>query len=416
MITPIILIAVYAVILILIYAVSSAENVVFALSAQEIRELSERDDKSAKWLSEQLKKPRELALFFVVTKTLLTAGTAIILIFYVRYNPNWISVAISGILLWSTLILFEYAFPGTRGRNAGLDNASRLAPTLRFFRGMLLPVTAIWRLVLRMLAPDGGIGGPLAIEQELDNLIPDENGFASLESEEKEMIRHVVEFGETTVREVMVPRIDMICITAETSPEGAVKVIAEAGHSRVPVYEDRVDNIVGVLYAKDLLLALGEKETPFELKEISREPYFVPEAKRTSVLLKEFQENRIHMAVVVDEYGGTAGLVTLEDLIEEIVGEIQDEYDFEEIPIRKLSDNVYIVEARLPLDEINEALGIELSYEDADTLGGFIYGLAGAIPNTGDRFEFENLLFIVDSVVGQRLKNVRIVIKEPEEE
>jgi len=390
--------------------------VVLGLSADDIRTLSTREDRGSRWLTQKIRKPRELSLFFVVARTLLIALAALVLFSLIYSIGGWLSIVVGGLLLWVALVLFGFAFPGSSARGNRLEITIRWLPVIHFFAIFITPLTLLWKAILRVLAPEGGLGGPLAIERELNGLIPDENGFAALETEEKEMIRHVVEFGDTMVREVMVPRIDMICIPTKTSPEDAVKIIAKAGHSRIPLYKNRVDNITGVLYAKDLLLAMGKPEPIRSLQDIAREPYFVPEAKRIADLLSEFRKERIHIAIVVDEYGGTAGLVTLEDLIEEIIGEIQDEYDIEEVPVRKLSNNVFIVEAKLPIDEVNEELGIALPEEEVDTFGGLIYSLAGAIPKPGDRFEYENMLFIVESVVGQRLKHVKIIIKDSEEQ
>jgi putative hemolysin len=415
MITIIILIAVFAILTLLLFWLVSAENTVFALSADDIRILSLREDMGSRWITKRLKKPRDLSLFFVLARTLLITVAAIDLFIFIGIASGWLLILICGLLFWTTLILFGFAFPGGFVRGNKIDKTIRWVPFIRFSAIILHPLTFLWKSALRVLAPKGGLGGPLAIERELNSIIFSKEGFTSLETEEKEMIRHVVEFGDTMVREVMVPRIDMVCVPVGMTLDEAVKVIARAGHSRIPVYRSRVDNIVGVLYAKDLLIAVAEPELNKSLKDITREPYFVPEAKRIADLLDEFRKERIHIAIVVDEYGGTAGLVTLEDLIEEIVGEIHDEYDIEEAPIRRLSNNVFLVDAKLPIGEINEELGIALPEEDSDTLGGLIYTLAGAIPNPGDRFEYKNVLFIVESVVGQRVKDVKIVIKNPDE-
>ncbi len=411
----IVILFLYLFVLISISNFSSSENLVFSLSADDIRELSAREDKASKWLSDQLKKPREFALFFVVVRTMLFTLAAVLLFFIVGINPSWWFIIVCAVVFWISIVLFGFAFPGGTVRGNRLEKALRKLPLIRFANYLLSPFNFVWKATLRILAPEGGIGGPLAIERELDALIPDEEGFAGLETEEKEMIRHVVEFGDTTVREVMVPRIDMICIPAETSPEEAIETISNRGHSRIPLYVDRVDNIVGVLYAKDLLLAMSGPEPVNSLQKIARGPYFVPEAKNTADLLRKFKAERIHIAIVVDEYGGTAGLVTLEDLLEEIVGEIHDEYDAEEVHIKKLSDSVYLVDAKLPIDEINEELNINLPEDDVETLGGFIYGLAEAIPEPGDKFVYENLLLIVETVVRQRVKYVKVILKEPEE-
>jgi putative hemolysin len=408
-------IALFVVFIFLIYICAVSEYASFSLSSDELKNLTTREDRSARWLSDRLKKPREFALFFVVIRTVLVTLTALSASAFVLFNLNWISAVLTALIFWAAFLLFGFAFPGSASGGNRLDKALRLVPIIRFFRIFLYPVTLTWKKILGVLSPEGGIGGPLAIERELDNIIPDEQGFASLETEEKEMIRHVVEFGDTTVREVMVPRIDIVCIPVKSSLQHAIEVIAKEGHSRVPLYEDRIDNIVGVLYAKDLLLESQSGENA-DIRKIAREPYYVPEAKRTLDLLREFKSEHIHIAIVVDEYGGTAGLVTLEDLLEEIVGEIQDEFDSEEAPIRKLSENVYIVEARLPIDEVNDFIGSAIPEEEAETLGGFIFTLAGVIPKSGDRFEYKDLLFVIEAVVGQRVKTIKVIVKKQDKE
>jgi CBS domain containing-hemolysin-like protein len=202
----------------------------------------------------------------------------------------------------------------------------------------------------------------------------------------------------------------------------ALDTIMEAGHSRIPVYAETIDDVQGVLYAKDLLPYLREGRTDVPLKNILRQAYFIPETKKTSDLLSDLQQRRVHMAVVVDEYGGVAGLVTIEDLLEEIVGEIQDEYDTEEPFVEFVSDNEYIFDARVDLDDLNRLMNVELPTADSDTLGGFIYTELGKVPVVGDRVFFRDMDFTVESVAGRRIKKVHVerhppaAIEEPEEQ
>lgn len=204
-----------------------------------------------------------------------------------------------------------------------------------------------------------------------------------LEEEEREMIHSIFEFGETSVKEVMVPRIDMVCADSKLSARQALELIVKSGHSRIPVFKSKIDNIVGLLYAKDLLRPLQKGHKDFQILDLIREVYFVPETKMINELLREFQSKRMHMAIVVDEYGGTSGLVTLEDLLEEIVGEIQDEYDTEEKLIKVVDKRTAEVSAKMNLHDLNEELGLDLPDQEFDTLGGFIYDLAGAVPKKG---------------------------------
>lgn len=232
--------------------------------------------------------------------------------------------------------------------------------------------------------------------------------------DEKEMIYSIFDLDDTFAREVMVPRIDMIAVAADASIEEAVGLSIQAGHSRLPVYDDTIDNIIGILYVKDLLVYwLDQNTQPASVKDLVREVYYVPETKPVSDLLKELQAKKVHIAIVVDEYGGTAGLATIEDIIEEIVGEIQDEHDADEFYMQFISDDEYIFSARMDLDDINDMMSINLPTDESDTLGGLIYNMFGRIPKTGDSLSGESfgapeLHFTVLSVDGRRIKTVKI--------
>jgi len=233
------------------------------------------------------------------------------------------------------------------------------------------------------------------------------------------MIHSIFEFGDTIVREVMVPRPDMVAVESKATVEEVLDLIIKVGHSRVPVYEDGIDNVVGLVYAKDLLIYLNKAkpgQTAAVLKKLMRAAYFVPETKRVSELLKEMQQKKTHMAIVLDEYGGTAGLVTIEDLLEEIVGEIFDEYDLEEAMVEILSDDSYRIDGRAPMDEVRELLGVDLPEYGGETIGGFVYDLVGHIPVPGEVVEYDSLRFEVEKVTGRRISKIIIVRKEPEVE
>ena len=249
---------------------------------------------------------------------------------------------------------------------------------------------------------------PFVTEEEIKTLVDAGQEEGVIQEEEKEMIYSIFELEDTLAREVMVPRIDVVALDVTTPMLEALDVIMEAGHSRIPVYEDTIDDVVGVLYAKDLLPYLREGRTDVPLKGMLREAYFIPETKKASDLLPDLQQRRVHVVVVVDEYGGMSGLVTIEDLLEEIVGEIQDEYDSEEPVFEYVSDDEYVVDARMDLDDLNRMMDVDLPTDDSDTLGGFIYAELGRVPAAGSRITFENLAFTVESVAGRRIKKVRV--------
>ncbi len=225
---------------------------------------------------------------------------------------------------------------------------------------------------------------------------------------EQELMDSIIDFSDKIVREVMVPRIDIVCVEIKSNLSKVVEELKKAGHSRIPVYEERIDDVRGVLYAKDILVLLSEDSNSFELKSILRKPYFVPEYKRIDELLREFQANRIHMAIVVDEYGGTAGLVTIEDIMEEVFGEILDEYDKEALLVKKLDGGSYILDARIPIDDLNELLGTTFEDDGYESLGGMIYSIMGKIPRQHDAAELSGYKFTVEQVRAQRILYVRV--------
>jgi len=234
-----------------------------------------------------------------------------------------------------------------------------------------------------------------------------EESFSDLNHEEKNMIKGIVELSETTVKEVMIPRIDVVFVSMDMPLEEMLKVVIESSHSRFPAYKDTIDNVVGILYAKDLLRIIVTKQN-IDMIKIIKPPYFIPESKKINALLHEFKRRKMHIAIAVDEYGGVSGIVSLEDIIEEIVGDIQDEFDEEEEDIIKVDENTYFCDTRAYIEDINEQLGLELSNEDYDTLGGFVFDLFGKIPVEYEKVTYNGINFIVQSMEGNKIKTIKI--------
>ena len=227
------------------------------------------------------------------------------------------------------------------------------------------------------------------------------------------MIRGIVELSETTTKELMVPRIDVIFISLDNGIDEIIEKVTSCGHSRFPVYKETIDNVVGILYVKDLL-RFFQKSEPIDLEKIIRKPYFVPESKRLDSLLREFKRRRVHIAVAVDEYGGVSGIVCMEDIIEEIVGDIQDEFDNEEEDIITLGEGVFLCDARINIEDFNESLNMDISDEDFDTLGGFVFDLFGKIPAKFEKVSYKNTDFIIQEMDGHKIKTVKVVDKGKE--
>jgi CBS domain containing-hemolysin-like protein len=294
--------------------------------------------------------------------------------------------------------------------------ASGVAYLMMWLVFLFSPVVALMLAISRTFSK--AVGGEditeTITEEEIMTLVDAGEKAGTIEDEEKEMIYSVLQFGETLAREVMVPRIDVVALDIETSLMDAVHEFIESGHSRIPVYEESIDNIKGLLYAKDVLSDLqhGSKKS---MREMLRPVYFVPETKRADILLKELQSRKVHMALVVDEYGGTAGLVTIEDLLEEIVGDIRDEYDLhEEAEFERHSDDEFTVDAAINIDDFNALFDTQLSDDDADTLGGYIYNHFGRVPLVGETVEAHGFLIRIEEVEGQRIRKVRVTRVKPE--
>ncbi len=257
-------------------------------------------------------------------------------------------------------------------------------------------------------------------EDELRSLVnvdvDEEEG--AIEAEEMEMIAGIFELRGTKVREVMVPRIDMVTIPIDARLDEALDTILRAGHSRIPVYCGNLDDIAGLLYAKDLLRPFRDRDFDPDISGLLREAYFVPESKPVDELLQELQRRRVHMAIVVDEYGGTAGLVTIEDLLEEIVGEIQDEYDSEEPRVERISDHESILDAGVDIDDVNRLMDIELPTDEADTLAGLVFTQLGKVPEVGEKAVFGDVEIEVLALAGRRIRRVRVRRRtgEPDEQ
>jgi CBS domain containing-hemolysin-like protein len=303
-------------------------------------------------------------------------------------------------------------------KSVGASYAEQLAPTMRL---LVNPVVYVLRPFTALIYSTSELVSRLFGSTEIASSITKEElltvidaASQSFEEGERKMIHSVLELDETTVTEIMVPRIDIVAVEKDTSIAEARKVFLESGHSRMPVFDDNIDNITGLVYVKDLLEVWHNGHTVVgSVEEIARPAHFIPEAMTADQLLHEFQRNKIHMAIVVEDYGGTGGLVTLENLLEEIVGDIQDEYDEDEPEdIIQVGENEYRVDAGVALHELNERLDVELSDEDVDTLGGFIFNQLERVPEPGEVIETTHLDMRVIAVEGRRIREVHVTRRE----
>jgi magnesium and cobalt transporter len=245
-------------------------------------------------------------------------------------------------------------------------------------------------------------------EQELQEVIDASEEEGIINEEEGEMLQSIFEFGATIVREIMVPRTDMVCCGSDAAVAEVLQAIIASGHSRIPIYQGSADRIIGLVYAKDLLKYWGRAASEVDIGEIMRAPFFVPETKKIEELLKEFRSRRMHMAIAVDEYGGTSGLVTIEDLIEEIVGDIQDEYDLEEVWLQEEGDGCVLVDGRLNIEELEDYFGLTVDRERFDTVGGWLFHLLGRVPVKGEEVRAQGLLLTVEECDERKIHKIRV--------
>jgi putative hemolysin len=335
-----------------------------------------------------------LALYWISRQPELLGNTVVL----------WASLA----LLVGALILFslEWGLDGRISRDPEYW-AIRLSPSARILMAALA-ILLIFSPGLSKVDREAEDNFGSVTEDELKTLVDAGQEEGVFEQDERRMIYSIFRLGETLAREIMVPRIDMLALDVNTSLAAAVDALLDSGHSRVPVYDENVDHTLGVLYAKDLLRLSREGGQEGSLKDLLRPAYFVPEAKHVDELLAEMQSQRIHIAIVVDEYGGVAGLVTLEDIVEEILGEIQDEYDQgEESPYQTLPDGDILFLGRIDVDDFNEIMGSELPKDEAETLGGYIYSRLGRVPSVGEVVQTNNLVLKVEQVSARRIRKVR---------
>ncbi|MFC1906147.1 hemolysin family protein [Chloroflexota bacterium] len=389
-----------------------AEVSVTNASRGRIKRQAENGNEKAQVIDKLLGDSTSLVLALIVAISIVFVGfIASAAVFVISlYGSSWVAAFVAAIVGFIIIALLQ----GT-SRQIALKNPERiaigLAVVLSFTGTALAPLIGFLSFV------SGAVSKLVrSREKELDEAESDEMRLlvdvnheeVDLEQDEKEMIRAVVGLDETVAREIMVPRIDVVAVNKDSNVAEIIEVIVAHGYTRVPIYDDTIDSIVGVVYAKDLLPILAAGKIIKTVAEIARVPHFIPESKKVDDLLHEFQQSKVHMAIVVDEYGGTAGLVTIEDLLEEIVGEIEDEYDAEEPKVEQISETEAIMNAKVSIDDFKDMFGVDVEEEDFDTVGGFVFSRLGRIPNVGDIIEIDGIRVEILSTVGRRVKEVRV--------
>jgi len=316
-----------------------------------------------------------------------------------------------------TLLLFIFAevTPKTYAIQHTDRLALRAAPLILGLGRLLGPLAKLLVKLAYAITPGRGLPqGPYVTEQEIRTMADVASDEDQIEEEEADLIHSIFEFGDTIVREVMVPRPDLVAVDVTKSLRDVQDLVVRWGYSRLPVIRGDLDDIVGFVYAKDVLKAIYQGKTDMPLEQITRPAHFVPEVKKVAELLREMQQQKFHIAMVSDEHGSVSGLVSLEDLLEELVGEIADEYDVEQPQVEAREDGTYLVDGRTPIDEVNELLDKQLPDDEWDTVGGLIMNLLGAIPLEGEEVRYDDLVFTAERLQGRRIAKVLIRHVEPE--
>src|SRR5947209_16489151 len=404
----------------LLCALSSAAETSFtSISRIKLKDLVEEGNQQAIQIEKTLSNPNKFLLtILIVNRVAVIVAASMATVLALRFSRTF-GELIATVLTSLVVLIFCEIAPKTVAVQNPLRWARAFVKPVRAVSWLLQPVvwalSAITNTLVRLMGGQVRRPGPFVTEEELRLLLTVGEEQGVLEEEETEMIHSIFEFADTTVREVMVPRIDMVSLEADATVDEAVDLALQAGFSRIPVYKESIDDIIGVLYTKDMLKQLREDHNTSPIRDLVRSAYFVPETKKLDDLLREMQQKRVHMVVVVDEYGSVAGLVTIECQVEEIFGDIQDEYYREEKLYEKVNENEYVFDAKISIDDFNEIMGTDLEDQDYDTLGGFLYAQLDKIPNVGDTITFKNMTFTVLSTRGRRITQVRVEINRQQQ-
>ncbi len=394
---------------------NGAETALTSVSRIRTRHLLDQGVKGSETVAYLIRDPnRFLSALLILNSVAIIVASTLATLLLVNALGDSIGAIVAPLVTSLVVLTFVEIVPKTVAIHTAETTSLRYASAVKALTIVLGPMIKVLRSITEAVMRLRGIRprtGPFVTEEELISLVTLSEQQGVIEEEEREMIHGVIEFEETMAREVMVPRVRITAVQADRSLKEAIDVALESGHSRLPVYEDSIDKVTGILYVKDMLRAVTTGSMDEPVRDMARVPFEVPETKRVGDLFREFQAKKTHMAIVIDESGGTAGLVTIEDLLEEIVGEIQDEYDKpgEEPTVEEIAPNEYMVDARINLEDLDDEIHLGLNSEDYDTLNGFIIDKLGDLPTVGAEISLEkDALIKVVSVIGRRADKVLI--------
>jgi CBS domain containing-hemolysin-like protein len=399
---------------------SSAETAITSLNIIKIRQAEGKGAGNAAVLERLFRNSPKIIATILIGNNIVNIGATAIAteLTYKFFQGKNVTALVTTVMTLAILIFGEIT-PKTFSASNPEKVALRLGRPVEILSFLLYPVLKILNvltnIIIRLMGGNVAEVKSLVSEEEIMTLVDVGEEAGIIESQERKMINSIFEIGDIEASEVMIPRIDMIYLDEEATIEEALNIAIDYGYSRIPVIKDTVDNVTGILYAKDLLASLrkmDEQSQIIDIRTFIRPAYYVPESKKVNELLKEMQKEKVHISIVLDEYGGTLGLVTIEDILEEIVGDILDEYDAEIDLIEHLSENSLIVNAKASVEEINEVLRVELPEDEYDSIGGFVFNALGRIPVKDDTIELEDITIKVLSVHNRRIKQLEIIKKQ----
>lgn len=397
---------------------SAAETALRAASKLHIQQLRDAGDRRAIRLGRLVEDPGRVLTALRAGNNIVNVAAVVLAValFVPRLGPIS-GLWLAAVVMTAVLLILGEILPRTLAAARPDQFALWIARPVDWLAAALSPVIRVLSLAsIPLVRPLGGrvnLASPLATPDEIRQLARMGEAAGVIEADERRMIHSIFEFGGTVAREVMVPRIDMVCVPDTMTVDGVLRVVLEEGHSRIPVYHLTIDQIVGVVYVKDLLSHIKAGHHSLLVAEVMRSAYFVPESKPLDDLFREMRRKRVSMAIVVDEYGGTAGLVTVEDLLEEIVGPIPDEHAAEEKLFEPVDHESAIVDGRLSIEEVNELMGLRLPTGEVDTIGGFVYSLLGHVPTQGEKVAVGDAEIVVEKLEGYRIARMRVTRRVP---
>ncbi|WP_330651496.1 HlyC/CorC family transporter [Tepidibacter aestuarii] len=393
---------------------SASETALMSLSKIKIRHMKEENVEGADVVSKLIENPNKLLGAILVGNNVVNIGASAIAtsLFIGLFKENGAAVATAFMTI--LVLIFGEITPKSLAAQNSETVSLQVSKVISIVVIVLSPIVFIFnyisKFIIKLFGGNPDAHQPFITEEELRTMVDVSHEEGVLEVGEKEMIQNVFEFGDLQAKDAMIQRTDVIAVDVEDTYEELVETFQHGHFSRMPIYEESIDDIIGILNVKDLAFVNKDRDT-FDIRKYMRDPYYTFEFKKITELFQEMREEKIHMAIVLDEYGGTAGIITIEDLIEEIVGDIEDEYDEEDDEIKIINENEYIIDGSTRINIVNETIGTNIESEEFESIGGVLIGELGRLPEEGEEVQFDNIKIIVESLDKNRIKNIRLFTK-----